>query len=118
MDNISSLWAWATEAANQRGIHTIALIAGIVGLVITAIWGLFKYFSRDGSSKANLPKITATNRSIAAGKNVAIHFGITLDEHHKALKIREQEIRGELTKATANEFEVRAILEKELRAYP
>lgn len=72
MDNISSLWTWATEAANQRGIHTIALIAGLLAMPIVAIWGLIKYFSSRRGSKANLTEGTAANRGIVPGQLIFI----------------------------------------------
>ena len=101
MDMISSLWAWATEAANQRGVHTIALIAGVVALIFGAIWGLIKFVSRRRGSGANRTELTAANRGIAAGQNVTVHFGITPEEFLKALKKREDEIRQELSVSRA-----------------
>jgi tetratricopeptide (TPR) repeat protein len=114
MNELSNLWAWATEATNQRGIHTIYLIAGLVALAIGAIWGLLKYFSRGGSSGANLTKVKAGNQSIAAGQNVTIHFGITLEQFLKALKQREDEVRQELAVLKTSEIEKRRILERSL----
>ena len=113
MDKLSSLWAWATEAANQRGVHTIALIGGLVALAIGAIWALFKYFSRDRSSRAK-PEITATNRGITAGNNVTIQFGITPEDFLNALKQREDEVRQELAELNTSEIEKRRILETTL----
>ena len=114
MNELSNLWAWATEAANQRGIHTIDLIAGLVAMPIVAIWGLIKFFSSRRGSKANPTEVTAAKRGIAAGQNVTIHFGITPEQFLKGLNQREEEVRKELAELKTSEIEKRRILERTL----
>ena len=78
-----------SDPTNQK---TLAFIGGGLAVVVGAVWQVYVHLKR----KKGPPPI--------------VNIGITLEEHHKFLKRREEELRAEFAKASREE---KSILEKQ-----
>lgn len=124
MKRQSRLWNWLSNSKTQK---TLAFVGGGLVVLVGGAWQAYLHFSDKDFDLTKSPhQLTTPSNGIEAGRDITVKadkggiaviangnvtIGIPLEEYEARLKQREQEVRAELSRASAAEI---TLLERQL----